>query len=236
MNKLTVKILIVALLGAFFLIFNLVYKATHSGASFISAVVKAKDENAPQNSEIYADNSASSGYSDSPPPTPDQVITTGNSCVVYGPISEESKAIVDMLLQKANIQKLFNTVEKTVFEVYWNLGKDKVNAIKLFEVQKNGGPLHEEKYKLSMNEDGDWIVSISNITDNEAMAREVATNLALKAKKVNAGGRWQYKKTGVFYFYQIDNSAKIPKEVVAVIEKTFSIYKNACYETISLNE
>jgi len=150
------------------------------------------------------------------------------SCIVYGPISYDNKNTVDMLLNKAGIISIFNTIEKPVYEVYWNLGKDKVKAVQLFEIQKNDGPLQDEKYKLALNEDSDWVVSISKITANEIMAKDLATNLAIKANKINTGGRWQYKNKSVVYFYQTDTSSNIPSEVNAVMEKTFSISKSKC--------
>ena len=163
----------------------------------------------------------------SPAPIAKDYLVSAN-CIVYGPISYDNRNTVDMLLNKAGITSLFNTIEKPVYDIYWNLGKDKVHAVELFELQKNGGPLQDEKYKLSLNEDNDWVVNISKITANENIAKDLATNLNIKANKVNAGGKWQYKIKSVVYFYQTDNATKIPNEVNGVIEKTFSISKAKC--------
>lgn len=225
MNNLTVKALLACFCATLFFLYNLSYKSSHNGISFVDSF------NKPQNVDALPPNEIAQNVANKLIPSPAPIEKNhipATTCVVYGPISYDNKSVVDMLLNKAKITPLFNTVEKPVFEVYWNLGKDKVKAIELFEIQKNEGPLQEEKYKLALNEDNDWVVSISKIIANESMAKDLATNLAIKANQVQAGGRWQYKNKSTVYFYQTDNGTKIPNEVNAVMEKTFSIYKSKC--------
>lgn len=225
MNHLTVKTLLACFCATIFVLYNLSYKSSHNGISFVDSFSN------PHNVDALPPNETDKNLVNKLIPSPallEKTYTPSSNCIVYGPISSDNKIVVDMLLNKAKITSLFNTVEKPVYEVFWNLGKDKVKAIELFEVQKNEGPLQAEKYKISLNEDNDWIVSISNITANEIMAKDLATNLAIKANKINTGGRWQYKNKSIVYFYQSENADKVPNEVGAVIEKTFSISKSAC--------
>lgn len=224
MNQLTVKALLACFCAAVFFLFNLSYKSSNNGISFVDSFISPKNVDALSAKQI---NQQVQQTILSPSAIEKNHIPSIN-CVVYGPISYDNKNVVDILLTKANITGLFNSVEKPVYEVYWNLGKDKLTAIELFEVQKNEGPLQEEKYKLALNEDNDWVVSISKIIADEPMAKNLATNLAIKANKIQTGGRWQYKNNATVYFYQSNNSAKIPHEVNAVLEKTFSINKSKC--------
>lgn len=224
MNQLTVKALLACFCAAVFFLFNLSYKSSHNGISFFDNLISPKNVDALSSTQI----NKQVQQTILSPATIDKTHIPSISCVVYGPISYENKNVVDMLLTKSNIIGLFNSVEKPVYEVYWNLGKDKVTAIELFEVQKNEGPLQDEKYKIALNEDNDWVVSISKIIADENMAKNLATNLAIKANKIQTGGRWQYKNKSTVYFYQSESSAKIPNEVSAVLEKTFSINKSKC--------
>lgn len=225
MNSLTTKALLASFLATIFFLYNLSYKSSHNGISFIDSFTK------PQNIDALPPSQLAYNIADKVIPSPSPIEKhhiPSASCIVYGPISYDNKNTVDMLLNRAGIISIFNTVEKPVYEVYWNLGKDKVKAVELFEMQKNDGPLQDEKYKLALNEDNDWVVSISKITANEVMAKDLATNLAIKANKINTGGRWQYKNKSVVYFYQTDKSSNIPNQVNAVMEKTFSISKSKC--------
>lgn len=225
MNNLTVKALMACFFATVFFLYNLSYKSSHNGISFVDSFSRPQNVDAlPSNEVAY---NIAKKMIPSPAPIEKNHVPSTN-CVVYGPVSYDNKSVVDLLLNKAKITSLFNTVEKPVFDIYWNLGKDKVKAVQLFEVQKNEGPLQEEKYKLSLNEDNDWVVNISKVIANESMAKDLATNLAIQANKIQTGGRWQYKNKSNVYFYQTDNGNKIPSEVNAVMEKTFSIYKSKC--------
>lgn len=222
MNNLTVKILLACFCAAMFFLYNLSYKSSHNGISFVDSFIQSQKIDKVDTMDFQSNTS--------------HLMTSNivldkqavSQCSVYGPISIDNKNVVDILLNKSNITTLFHQIEQPIYEVYWNLGKDKVQAINLFEIQKNEGPLENEKYKISLNEDNEWIVSISMITGNENMARNLATNLAVKANQLNAGGRWQYKNKSLVYFYQTEDNSKVPKEVDAVIQKTFSINKKAC--------
>lgn len=224
MNNLTVKTLLACFCAGLFFLYNLSYKSSHNGISFVDSFTKPQNVESVASEQVINTNTASI-----PSPTPlYKSYVPSNTCVVYGPISSDNKGVVDMLINKAKITGIFNTIEKPVYEVYWNLGKDKVKAVLLFEAQKNEGPLQDEKYKLSLNEENDWVVNISKITANELIAKDLATNLAIKANKINTGGRWQYKNKSVVYFYQTDKGTQIPNEVNGVLEKTFSISKSSC--------
>lgn len=225
MNQLTVKALLACFCAAVCFLFNLSYKSSHNGLSFIDSFSNPKNVDALSSHQI--NKQVQQATIISPTAINNNHLASAN-CVVYGPITYDNKNVVDVLLNKAKITDLFSSVEKPVYEIYWNLGKDKVTAIELFEVQKNEGPLQDEKYKIALNEDNDWVVSISKIIANEPMAKDLATNLAIKANKIQTGGRWQYKNTSTVYFYQTDKSSTIPNEVNDVLEKTFAIKKSKC--------
>lgn len=224
MNQLTVKVLLACFFTAVFFLFNLFYKSSNNGISFIDSFISKKNTDALSVTKINEEIHKTILIS----PTLEKANKSLANCVVYGPISPDNKTVVDMLLTKANITGLFNIVEKPVYEVYWNLGKDKLTAIELFEVQKNEGPLQDEKYKLALNANNDWIVSISQIIADENMAKNLSTNLSSTANKIKTGGAWEYKNNTNVYFYQSNNSAKVPYELSAVLEKTFSINKSTC--------
>lgn len=225
MNNLRFKALLACSCATVFFLFNLSYKISHNGVSFFDSFSMPKHIDYLTTHEAIQ--ATSNKLPASPLPLETHHIPT-SSCVIYGPISSDNKNVIDILLNKSNITSLFNIVERPVYEVYWNLGKDKLQAINLFEMQKNEGPLQDEKYKIALNENKDFVVSISTITANESMAKDLTHNISIKANKINAGGSWEYKNKSTVYFYQTENSAKVPKEVNAVMEKTFSIFKSPC--------
>jgi hypothetical protein len=151
-----------------------------------------------------------------------------NHCIIYGPIGNNNKDVIDKLLVQAKLDKSFDVIEQPVYEVYWNLGKDKITAINLFESQKNNGPFQDERYKLLFDNDGTWIVSVAKIISSEKDAVQMATQLALKSSKLKIGGKWQYRTLNNLYFYHTNNASLIPSDVDAVLLKTFNVDKSNC--------
>lgn len=149
-------------------------------------------------------------------------------CIVYGPIDVSNKVVLDTLLAKANILGDAQIVSKPVYEIFWNLGQNKAVAADLFGKQKNGGALQAEKFQLKQDKSGDWIVPIAEITADEKNAYSTTKDLGEKANRSNTGGQWQYRVSENVYFYQFSNSAIIPSEVKAVIDKTFALPNAKC--------
>lgn len=158
-----------------------------------------------------------------------EAVTKNSGCMIFGPIPYDNKNTVDNLFTTAKIsQNVYSIIERPVYEIYWNLGSDKIKAINLFEKQKNYGALQDEKYKLILDNNQNWIVSISQVTADEEVAHKLATDLALAAEKYKLGGKWQFRSKSVAYFYHINNTASIPSEVYKLMEKTFNVAKSSC--------
>jgi hypothetical protein len=231
MNTTVIKVALFGFIFTLFFIFNLSYKGSHNGVSFVENLTKStivindKEQSNVNKSifNLFGNFNISSLHNEKNNETVGE-----NKCVVFGPIAQENKNIVDKLFTQAEIKNNFSIIEQPVYEIYWNLGKNKLTAIEIFETQKNSGALKDEKYKLSLDNDNNYIVYISKILADENLALSNATDLAVQANKAKVGGKWQYKTKSNVYFYQTNKSASIPKEVNAVLEKTFGITKSNC--------
>lgn len=149
-------------------------------------------------------------------------------CVVYGPMNLEQKATMDALLVSQKTQNSASVYMKNMYEILWNLGKDKEQAEILFNKQKQGGALQDEKFKLTVDENQDWIVSITLIPDSEETAHQLATQLADKANKSKAGGQWQYRTKPSGYFYRFNNINAINVQTQETIAHTINVSKQPC--------
>lgn len=233
MNHLTFKALLACFFVAILFLCNLFYKSSHNGVSLIQIFTQSsnnKTSTKSTNIDTLSQDISKKQIEDKLPliPTEKEKINTTSMCVVYGPISEENKTVIDLILKKSNVLSFFDIVDKPVYDVFWNLGKNKIDAIELFESEKNDGPFKSEIYKLSLNSNNDWIVHISKITEDENMAKELVQKLSEQAQQIKIGGLWEYKKTSLVYFYQTQSPSKIPNEVDSIISKTFDIFKSPC--------
>lgn len=163
-------------------------------------------------------------------PIPNTTYNTTNSlasCVIYGPVTRDNRSILETLLQKANFLQNATIIAKPIYEIFWNLGSNKANALALFEKQKNG-PLQNDKFKIKQDENNDWIVPIAEITADENNAAIITKELADKANQINAGGKWQYRASENVYFYQFKDSNSIPKDIKEVMTKTLALPSARC--------
>ena len=151
-------------------------------------------------------------------------------CVTYGPMNLEQKASLDVILIKYKLSNSSTLVtsKEPLYQIDWNLGSDKVNAVKLFEVQKNDGPLQDEKFKLTQNDNGDWVVPITTVANDQIKAQTMTTELAQAANSHKAGGKWEWKTVKEGYFYQFKDLTSFPSNVVDMINHTISTVKTPC--------
>jgi hypothetical protein len=150
---------------------------------------------------------------------------TAPVCMTYGPLNLEQKALFDVILKKSNLDNLPAVSQRPVYQIYWDLGKDKVQAITLFEKQKNGGALQDERFKLSQQDNGEWIVPIATISGNEQMAQTISSQLDAKA---HAGGKWTSQPMGDGYFYRFKDLNLLPADSLNLMDKAVNVTKSPC--------
>lgn len=150
---------------------------------------------------------------------------TAPVCMTYGPLNLEQKALFDVILKKSNLENLPAVSQRPVYQIYWDLGKDKVQAITLFEKQKNGGALQDERFKLSQQDNGEWIVPIATISGNEQMAQTISSQLDAKA---HAGGKWTSQPMGDGYFYRFKDLNLLPADSLNLMDKAVNVTKSPC--------
>lgn len=165
------------------------------------------------------------------------VVTTNNLsinnnkvCTVLGPLDLKDKATMDLILSKdSNANK--NQIEvsqKPIYEIYWNLGKDRDEAEALFQKQKQSGTMQEDKFVLVQDESKDWIVSIAEVNSSLEYARSIANQLATTGSKYNAGGKWNYRTKPNAYFYKFDDFSQIDNKTKNSLNVMLTVNKIPC--------
>lgn len=159
-----------------------------------------------------------------------QVIKTGPGavCTVVGPLNLEQKGTMDVILTKNKSEQVIRVEKRPVFEIYWNLGKDKNIAQELFEKQKQNGTMQDPKFILVQDENKDWVVSVVQINTSLEQAQAMANQLAEKAQKINAGGRWQYKAKPEAYFYIFNDYSTLEPQTINGINVMLNPNKQPC--------
>jgi hypothetical protein len=147
------------------------------------------------------------------------------TCISLGPLGINDKANLDVILSKNENQAII--VKKPVYEIYWNLGNNYQNATSLFEKQKNG-PMSDSKFVLIQDEENNWIVSITEVYTTIETAKSLAIQLAEKAQKINAGGKWQYRTKPDAYFYTFNDFLKLNSNTINSINVLFNTQKRTC--------
>jgi hypothetical protein len=151
-------------------------------------------------------------------------------CQVLGPLTISQSTTLQSILNKAsqlktNIQ--YQTYHHPIYQIYWNLGTNYNTAQALFEKQKTNGTMNNPKFVLS--QDGsNWIVNIAQLDLPLDNVISIATNLAEKADKVNAGGHWQYRTLPDAYFYKFSSFNSIPTPVINSINLMVNPAKESC--------
>lgn len=148
-------------------------------------------------------------------------------CVNYGPLNIQDKAAMNVILTQGKIDKhQYVASQSQLYDVYWNLGDDKLKAIEMFEAQKNDGPLQDEKFKIRQEQSGIWVVPVSTVAGDTKLAQKMADDLANSAKKI--GGKWEYKEKGIGYFYQFKDINALPAKTLGVMNQTLNVLKTPC--------
>lgn len=148
-------------------------------------------------------------------------------CVTYGPLNLQEKATMDVTLAKTKIApQSYIMTKEPLYEIYWNLGANQVQAVELFEAQKNGGPLQDEKFKIRKDLDGSWIVPVSTISGNKEVAQQKTQELEKSANGI--GGTWGFKEKSEGYYYQFKDITTLPVNSVDTINQMVSVLKTPC--------
>lgn len=151
-------------------------------------------------------------------------------CTILGPLDLKSKATMDVILSKdGNVKNSQMEVsQKPVFEIYWNLGKDREDAEVLFQKQKQNGTMQDAKFVLFQDDEKQWIVPIAEINSSEDYAKNMTTQLAITANKNNAGGKWNYRTKPNAYFYKFEDFSQIGKSTKNNIDVMLNANKAPC--------
>jgi hypothetical protein len=148
-------------------------------------------------------------------------------CIVYGPLNLEEKSELDVIMSESSIPSdLVSISQIPLFEIYWNLGSNKIHAMNLFEEQKNNGALQDERFKLSQEDDGNWIISITTVSGDIKLAQTMTAQLGEASKQY--GGTWQYRSKNNGYFYKFKDITKIPDRTINIINHSLNVLKVPC--------
>lgn len=148
-------------------------------------------------------------------------------CVTYGPLNIEEKAAMDVTLTKTKIApQNYIMTKEPLYEIYWNLGANQIQAVELFESQKNGGPLQDEKFKIRKDLDGSWIVPVSTISGNKDIAKQKTLELEKSANGI--GGSWGFKEKAEGYYYQFKDITTLPVNSIDTINQMVNVLKTPC--------
>lgn len=148
-------------------------------------------------------------------------------CVALGPFNIEQKGTMDFILNKNKQINLAKVEKRITYQLFWNLGSNKAEAEKAFKKQKEGA-MADSKFVLTQNENKDWVVNIVKVNNSSAMAEKLANDLAEKAQKINAGGKWEFKVLPEGYFYIFNDFKKLHDATTTSIEVMLSPTKNPC--------
>ncbi len=152
-------------------------------------------------------------------------------CKILGPLTINQSNTLQVILNKALQLKSSINYQKyhhPIYQIYWNLGKNYSIAQSLFEKQKENGTMNNPKFVLSQDEDNNWIVNIAQLDLPIDNVMNIATNLAEKADKVNAGGHWQYKTLPDAYFYKFSSFNLIPIPILNSIDVMVNPHQESC--------
>lgn len=157
-------------------------------------------------------------------------LNKNNVCTSIGPMDFNSKNTMEVILkQDKNINSLkYNSEQKPVYEVYWNLGKDRETAENLLQKQKNNGTMSDSRFIMVQNDEKDWVVPITEINSTLEVAKNTAIKLASTANKSNIGGKWNYRTMPTAYFYTISNFDILDSKTRKSIDVMINANKNPC--------
>lgn len=152
------------------------------------------------------------------------------TCQILGPLTSSQSQTLQTILDKSLKLKTiiqYQTYQHPIYEIYWNLGSNYNIAKSLFEKQKINGTMNASKFVLSQDHNN-WIVNIAQLDLPLDNVISIATNLAEKANKVNAGGHWQYRTLPNAYFYKFLSFNSIPTPIINSIDLMVNPAKESC--------
>jgi hypothetical protein len=144
-----------------------------------------------------------------------------------GPLNAEEKSTMDFILAKNKQTDLAKVDKVQSHQLFWNLGKNKSEAEKLFSKQKEGA-MANPKFVLIQNQNKDWIVNITKVHGVDDVAKRLLKDLEDKAQKINAGGTWQYTTLPEGYFYKFNDFKSLKEVTVNSIDIMLKVPKDPC--------
>jgi hypothetical protein len=156
-----------------------------------------------------------------------QAVDSNKVCVEMGPLNAEEKSTMDFILAKNKQTDLAKIEKLQSHQLFWNLGRNKSEAEKLFSKQKEGA-MANPKFVLVQNQDKDWVVNITKVHGSEDVAKKLAKDLEDKAQKINAGGTWQYSTLPEGYFYKFNDFKSLKEVTINSIDIMLKVPKDPC--------
>ncbi|NCQ52251.1 hypothetical protein GW796_10270 [archaeon] len=148
-------------------------------------------------------------------------------CVMIGPLNIEEKGTIDFILNKNKELALAQIEKRVIYQIYWNLGKNKAEAEKIFKKQKEGA-MADPKFSLIQDENDNWIVNIVKVNTSKGVAEKLTSDLSAKAQTINAGGKWDQKALPEGYFYIFKNFKELSPSTINGIDVMLSPTKEPC--------
>jgi hypothetical protein len=148
-------------------------------------------------------------------------------CISYGPMNIDLKNRFKNILSNNKIaSNIYQDRQLPQYEIFWNLGNNKLEALERFEKQKKEGALRDEKFKLTQDNNNNWIVPATTIAGDYAVAENLAKQLSASSSKF--GGKWDIReKTGGHYII-FPNVSLISESVLLIIDKDLRLNKTFC--------
>jgi hypothetical protein len=154
-------------------------------------------------------------------------VNTKTICIAMGPFNIEQKGTMETILSKENQSYLASSEKRSAYQVFWNLGTNKKEAEKLFKKQKDGA-MADSKFTMVQDEAKNWVVNIVKITNSNIVIDRFTNELAEKAQKINAGGKWEYKSLPEGYFFIFKDFKKVNEQILNSIDIILSPTKEPC--------
>ena len=148
-------------------------------------------------------------------------------CISYGPMNIDLKnRFKNILINNKVAANVYQDRQLPQYEIFWNLGSNKLEALERFEKQKKEGALRDEKFKLTQDNNNNWIVPATTIAGDYAVADTLAKQLSASSSKF--GGKWDIReKTGGHYII-FPNVNLISDSLLLTIDKDLRLNKTFC--------
>jgi hypothetical protein len=174
-----------------------------------------------------AENTAKTNVVSTQPASKATEVESSKVCVEMGPFNSEEKNTMEFILNKNKQSDLAKIEKMQAHQLYWNLGKNKADAERLFAKQKEGA-MASSKFVLAQNKDKDWVVNIAKVHGSEDVAKKLLKDLEEKAQKINAGGTWDYVTLPEGYFFKFPDFKGLKEVTVNSIDVLLKAPKDPC--------